>query len=96
MFPTHPIRYLTSGMRNIVPDANTITSGKRTERTMANALARTVLATLRKEKRMKVEVIVDSNREDIKHYLNDILKEMKDHDEVNEYRIRELGGTVDK
>ena len=41
---------------------------------------------------MKVEVVVDSNREDIKHYLEDILKEMKDHDEVNEYRIRELGG----
>lgn len=48
-------------------------------------------ANLRKEKRMKVEVIVDSNREDIKHYLEDILKEMKDHDEVNDYRIRELG-----
>ena len=47
---------------------------------------------MRKEKRMKVEVVVDSNREDIKHYLEDILKEMKDHDEVNEYRIRELGG----
>ena len=45
---------------------------------------------------MKVEVIVDSNREDIKHYLEDILKEMKDHDEVNEYRIRELGGADDK
>ena len=44
---------------------------------------------------MKVEVIVDSNREDIKYYLNDILKEMKDHDEVNEYRIRELGGCAD-
>lgn len=42
---------------------------------------------------MKVEVIVDSDREDIKHYLNDILKEMKDHDEVNEYCIRELGDT---
>lgn len=91
MFPTHPSRYLTSGTKSIVPDANTITNGKRTARTTANALVHTVLANLRKEKRMKVEVIVDSNREDIKHYLNDILKEMKDHDEVNEYRIRELG-----
>lgn len=44
---------------------------------------------------MKVEVIVDSNREDIKYYLEDILKEMKDHDEVNDYRIRELGGCAD-
>ena len=92
MFPTHPSRYLMSGMRSIARDANTITNGKRTARTTVNALVHTVLANLRKEKRMKVEVIVDSNREDIKYYLEDILKEMKDHDEVNDYRIRELGG----
>lgn len=95
MFPTHPSRYLMSGMKNIVPNASLITNGKRTGRTTVNALVQTVLANLRKEKRMKVEVIVESNREDIKYYLEDILKEMKDHDEVNEYRIRELGGCAD-
>lgn len=95
MFPTHPNRYLTNGTKSIVRDANTITNGPRTERTTVNALIHTVLANLRKEKRMKVEVIVDSNREDIKCYLEDILKEMKDHDEVNDYRIRELGGCTD-
>lgn len=92
MFPTHPSHPRTSGTMSIAHGANTITNGPRTARTTANALVQTVLASLRKEKRMKVEVIVDSNREDIKYYLEDILKEMKDHDEVNDYRIRELGG----
>ena len=92
MFPTHPSHRQTSGTMSIAQDANTITNGPRTGRTTVNALVHTVLANLRKEKKMKVEVIVDSNREDIKYYLEDILKEMKDHDEVNDYRIRELGG----
>lgn len=57
MFPTHPNHLLMSGTRNIVPGANTITNGRRTGRTTVNALVHMV-ANLRKEKRMKVEVII--------------------------------------
>ena len=37
----------------------------------------------------KVEIVIKSNLEDIKHYMTDILEQMKEHDEVVEYEIRE-------
>lgn len=37
----------------------------------------------------KVEIVIKSNLEDIKHYMKDILETMKEHDEVVEYEIRE-------
>lgn len=39
----------------------------------------------------KVEIVIKSNLEDIKHYMTDILEQMKEHDEVVEYEIRERG-----
>lgn len=35
----------------------------------------------------RVTVKLTSNREDIKWYLNDILKEMTEHDEINSYIV---------
>ena len=37
----------------------------------------------------KIEIVIKSNLEDIKHYMKDILETMKNHDEVVEYEIRE-------
>lgn len=38
---------------------------------------------------MKILVEIESDREDIKWYINDILTTMKDHDEVKAYVIKE-------
>jgi hypothetical protein len=39
----------------------------------------------------KIEIVIKSNLEDIKHYMKDILETMKEHEEVTEYEIRERG-----
>lgn len=37
----------------------------------------------------KIEIVIKSNLEDIKYYVKDILEEMKKHDEIESYEIKE-------
>lgn len=37
----------------------------------------------------KIEIVIKSNLEDIKSYVKDILETMKEHDEIENYEIKE-------